>query len=123
MLSEMDTWSLDGVPGCTIDATLGCRDGSLCAATAAEIPGMEDAVEDGVSVLGVCTTRKVRGAVLIAGEAIGLSVSLTEDGKAGKASRCGLSEAAPSTTELMLARAAESVTAAVMSSFPGCLRF
>jgi hypothetical protein len=69
-LSDMETCSLDGVPGRFIDATLGLRDGSL---PTNAVDGVEtDGTTGGASALGVavCTTRNVLGAVLKAGEGI-----------------------------------------------------
>lgn len=78
MLSEIDTCSLEGVPGGFIEATLGFRDGSLpIAATAgAGIGGA--GCEGGASFLGVGVwiTRSVLGTFFTAGEdalALGLT--------------------------------------------------
>jgi hypothetical protein len=66
MLSDIDTCSLDGVPGKFMDATLGLRDGSLPLAATG---GVETGCTAGcTSALGVWTTRSVLGAVLKAGD-------------------------------------------------------
>ena len=68
MLSEIETCSLDGVPGNWIDATLGSRDGSLAAGGPASL-GVETVVE-GVSAFGVGTRRRVLGAAFTTGDTI-----------------------------------------------------
>ena len=67
MASEIETCSLEGVPGIFIDATLGFRDGSFVAGPVAS-RGVETVAEDGVSGFGAGTTRRVFGAVLMTGD-------------------------------------------------------
>ena len=66
ILSEIDTCSLEGVPGRFIDAMLGCREGILDVVGRV---GVAVGCGGGVSVLGVCTTRSVLGAFLTTGDA------------------------------------------------------
>lgn len=71
-LSDMDTCSLDGVPGTFMDATLGLRDGIFPVSATGKggliVVGNAEGGGGGVSALGVGTILNVRGAVLTSGE-------------------------------------------------------
>ena len=69
MLSEIDTRSLEGVPGGLREARLGFRDGNLFPKLDAGSVGVENGCGGGVSALGVCTTRSVLGAFFTTGDA------------------------------------------------------
>lgn len=89
------------------------------------IVGRGNSFDGGASALGVCTTLSVRGTVLIAGDAtLGLSGSLVDgvcdtarDALPGVPASTGVSDEATGGSCFCF------MTAAVMSSLPGCLRF